>query len=112
MTDISDDYMREMHSHARGYTLVLLKSTPKRQEPGADAIIWEHGRRNYALRAEGTLAIVGPIRDGSALSGIGIFNAPPEEVTRIMEGDPAVQAGIFTFEVHPLTSFPGDSLPA
>jgi len=34
--------------------------------------VWEHGRRNFSLRAE---------------------------------------AGIFTYEVHPTRSFPGDRLP-
>jgi len=36
----------------------------------------------------------------------------PEEVVRIMDEDPAVKAGIFTYEVHPIRGFPGDSLPA
>jgi hypothetical protein len=33
-------------------------------------------------------------------------------VIAIMDGDPGVQAGIFTYEVHPVRSFPGDALPA
>lgn len=28
-----------------------------------------------------------------------------------MDDDPAVLAGIFTYEIHPVRSFPGDSLP-
>jgi hypothetical protein len=36
---------------------------------------------------------------------------PPEEIAQIMDSDPGVQAGIFTYEVHPSRSFPGDSLP-
>jgi hypothetical protein len=28
-----------------------------------------------------------------------------------MNDDPGVQAGVFTFEVHPCRGFPGDSLP-
>jgi hypothetical protein len=74
-------------------------------------IIWEHGRRNFALRDEGVLSIVCPIADGSDVSGVGIFNAGVERVRRIMDGDPGVQAGIFTYEVHPCRSFPGDCLP-
>ena len=30
----------------------------------------------------------------------------------IMDEDSAVQAGVFTYAVHPIRSFPGDSLPA
>jgi hypothetical protein len=58
------------------------------------------------------LAIVCPIVDDSEWSGLGIFDATPEEVARIMDDDPAVEAGIFTYEVHPIRGFPGDSLPA
>jgi hypothetical protein len=31
-----------------------------------------------------------------------LFNLP------IMDEDPAVQAGVFTYDVHPIRSFPGD----
>jgi hypothetical protein len=111
VTTISDEVMRDLLARTKPYTLVLLKPTPRLGEPGMDAVVWEHGRRNFSLRAEGTLAIVCPIRDGSDWSGIGIFNAPVEEVVRIMDEDPGVKAGIFTYEVHPTRSFPGDCLP-
>jgi hypothetical protein len=77
----------------------------------AEKIIWEHGRRNFTLRADGVLSLVCPISDGSDVSGIGIFNAPAEEVKKIMDEDPAVKAGVFVYEVHVCRSFPGDSLP-
>ena len=54
---------------------------------------------------------MGPVTDDSELSGVGIFDASEEETVRIMEGDPGVQAGVFTYEVHPVRSFPGDTLP-
>jgi uncharacterized protein YciI len=108
---ITDEVMHELLTKSRAYSVVLLKATPKRQQPGADAIIWEHGRRNFSLRAEGVLAVVGPVTDDSGWSGVGIFDATVEEATRIMDDDPGVQAGIFTYEVHPIRSFPGDYLP-
>ena len=111
-TPISDDYMGEMLAKSSGYTVVLLKSTDRPRTPEVDAIIWEHGRRNFALRAQGVLSIVCPVVDDSQWSGIGIFNADAHEVARIMDGDPGVQAGVFTYEVHPVRSFPGDALPA
>ena len=89
---------------------MILKATAKASQPDARTIIWEHGRRNFQLRAEGKLAIVCPISDGSGVSGIGIFNTSVEETQRIMQGDPGVQAGVFTFEVHACRSFPGDAL--
>ena len=79
--------------------------------PGVEKIIREHGRRNMALQAAGLLAIVCPVTDGGEVRGLGIFDAEPESVREIMAGDPGVQAGVFTFEVHPCFSFPGDALP-
>ena len=111
MTTITDEFMRERISQAKNYCIVVMQVGPNRNIEGAEKIIWEHGRRNFALRAEGVLSIVCPIRDGSNLAGIGIFNAPVEEVKKIMDGDPAVQAGILSYETHPCRAFPGDSLP-
>jgi hypothetical protein len=110
MTAISDEFMLQMLSTAKSYCIVILKAGSKRNEPGVDKIIWEHGRRNFALRSDGVLAIVCPVTDGSDLAGIGIFNATVEEVNEIMDGDPGVKAGVFVYETHACRSFPGDSL--
>jgi len=111
LEQITDEYMQEALGQAKAYTLVLLRRTPKLAEPGSRAIVWEHGRRNMALRAQGTLPIVCPVGDDSEWAGIGIFDAAPEEVARIMDADPGVQAGLFTYELHPVRGFPGSSLP-
>jgi hypothetical protein len=110
-TTITDELMRQRISATKNYCLVILKAGPKKHEEGAETIIWEHGRRNFALRAEGVLSIVCPVSDGSNVSGIGIFNAPVEEVKKIMDEDPAVQAGVLIYETHACRGFPGDSLP-
>ncbi len=111
MITITDEFMREMLPTAKDYCIVILKATPKRDDPGADQIVWEHGRRNFALRAEGLLSIVCPVNDGSPVRGVSIFNAGVEGVRKIMDEDPAVKAGIFVYELHACKSFPGDSLP-
>jgi hypothetical protein len=111
MPPITDEYMREMMQTTKSYTLVLLKAGPQKASDAAAGIIWEHGRRNFSLRAEGVLAIVCPVLDESEWSGIGIFDAPPDEVRRIMDEDPGVKAGVFEYEVHPVRSCPGDALP-
>jgi hypothetical protein len=111
MKTITDDYMRQMLPLARNYCLVILKAGPKRKEPGVEKIIWEHGRRNFALRADGVLSIVCPVVDESEVRGIGIFNASAEETKKIMDEDPGVKAEVFIYELHPCRSFPGDSLP-
>ena len=111
MTTITDEFMRQMISTSRQYCIVILKAGPNKLEDSVENIIWEHGRRNFSLRADGVLSIVCPISDGSNVSGVGIFNAPLEEVEKIMDEDPGVQAGVFVYEIHTCRSFPGDSLP-
>jgi len=111
MAIITDEYMKQMLESAKEYSVCIIKMTPRRGEPGANQIVWEHGRRNFSLRADGILSIVCPISDGSGVSGVYIFNADTHKVKEIMEQDPAVKAGIFTYEVHPSQSFPGDLLP-
>src|SRR5579859_7362026 len=91
-TTITDEFMRQRISATRQYCIVILKAGPRRNEEGVEKIIWEHGRRNFALREAGVLSIVCPIADGSNVSGVGIFNATVEEVNKIMDEDPAVQA--------------------
>src|SRR3989442_15619203 len=87
---ITDEFMRQMRSTTRQYCIVILKTGPKMNEAGVETIIWEHGRRNFALRADGVLSIVCPISDGSNVAGVSIFNAPVEEVKKIMDEDPGV----------------------
>lgn len=112
MATITDEYMRQMLSDSRSYSLVILKATAKRSQPGADQIIWEHGRRNFSLRADGLLSIVCPLTDEGEVRGVSIFNASLEETKKIMEEDPAVKAGVLTYEIRTCLGFPGDSLPA
>ena len=111
MTAITDEQMQQMLTNTKAYSIVLLKPGPEVSETGIEKIIWEHGRRNLALRADGLMPIVCPVTIEHGISGICILNASPEESARIMDGDPAVQAGIFEYEVLPCRSFPGDSLP-
>lgn len=110
MSAITDEYMQQMLTTTRQYCIVILKAGPNKRGEGADKIIWEHARRNFELRASGVLPIVCPINDGSDVSGVGIFNAPVEEVKKIMDEDPAVKAGVLLYETHACRSFPGACL--
>lgn len=103
--------MQEMLAKSKAYTVLLLHRTEAARQPDARERIWEHGRRNFELRSEGKLPIVCPVTDEGDLAGIGIFEATPEEVDRIMQDDPGVSAGLFTCEVHQVRGFPGSSLP-
>jgi len=111
MSEITDEFMTQMLSRARDYSIVILKAGPNHSRPEAEKIIWEHARRNFLLRASGLLPIVCPITDRGDLAGIGIFNADVDLVKSIMDQDPAVKEGILVYEAHPCRSFPGDCLP-
>ena len=118
LPEVSDEALAAARQNTRPYSLIILKAGPKFSPPGPDRdpavsrIILEHGKRNMALRLAGLLPIICPVADGSEVAGIGIFNAGPDEVTRIYSEDPAVMAGVLIFEVHPTWSFPGSALPA
>jgi hypothetical protein len=111
MATITDEYMQHMLAHTRNYGLVILKPGPNKYKDGAEKIIWEHGRRNLELRADGKVCIVCPIPAGSDIAGIVIFNAEVEEVRKIMAEDPAVKAQVLSYEVYECRSFPEDYLP-
>ena len=113
---VSDEMLRDALQTTRPYTVCILKAGPRFQEPGpareswlAD-LIWEHGKRNYALYLAGLLRVVCPVADGSSTTGVAIFAADPDDVDRIMRQDPGVKAGLFTFEIHPTRTFPESTL--
>jgi hypothetical protein len=108
---ITNEHMREGLSQAKRYTLALLRTTSSFKRPEMDSIVWEHGRRNFALREQGVMPVVLPVDDDSDLAGLGVFDATEDEVARILDEDPGVKAGIFTFELHPVRGFPGSTLP-
>jgi hypothetical protein len=114
---VTDEQLEASLQQVKQYTVLILKVGPKFETPGPDRtsgiakIIWEHGKRNSALRQAGLMPIVCPINDGSGVTGIGIFDASPEDVDRIMAADPGVQAGLFTYDIHPARSFPAARFP-
>ena len=109
---ISDEFMQQALVTTRAYTIALLRKGPAYDPPRTDAIVWEHGRRNFQFRAAGVMCIICPISDGTDMAGILIFDADPPEVERIMADDPAVKAGVLVYEIHAARSFPGDCLRA
>ena len=112
MTLITDEYMRQMQEKTKEYCICILRTTTKRGQTGANRLVTEHNRRNFALRAQGQLAILCQIADGSGVSSVIIFNASVDEVKKLMSEDPAVKEGIFMYELHVGRGFPGDMLPA
>ena len=109
-TQPSDDEMRARLAGAAEFTAVVLRRGPRYGEDGSDAVIWEHGRRNFRLREHGLLRIVCPVVDDTDVCGFGIFSATVDEVRQIMDADPGVDAEVFVYDVHPCRGFPGDQL--
>ena len=117
LPDVSDEAFTQARQTVREYTAVVLRPGPAFQPHGPArspefmSTILAHGKRNYALLLAGLMPIVCPIADGSDVVGLGIFDAGPEDVERIMAADPAVQADILAYDIHPTWSFPGSTLP-
>lgn len=107
---ITDETMRARLTQTRTYTAVLLEATDAFQRPAVDPIVWEHGRRNMALVDAGLMDIVLPVDDDTHLAGIAVFAATPEDTRAVMDDDPGVRAGIFTYRIHPVRGFPGSAL--
>ncbi|MFT3853833.1 MAG: hypothetical protein QM733_13995 [Ilumatobacteraceae bacterium] len=107
---VSDEETRAGLATTHEYAPVILRQGPAYQDEGAPAIVWEHGRRNFGLRADGVTDVVCPVMDDSAVCGVAVFDATPGEVARVMDGDPGVAAGVFVDDVHPCRGFPGDAL--
>lgn len=116
LPEVGDEAMRQSLAQAVPYTLIILKAGPRYSAPGPDRdpevarIIWRHGNRNFRLKAAGLLQVVCPVVDGGPITGVGVFAATPEEVDRIYSHDPAVTAGILTYEIHPTRTFAGSTL--
>jgi hypothetical protein len=116
MVEIGDDDMQARLATVRAYTTVLLKKGPIYQpqttrSPEQAKIVREHGRRNMKLSAEGKMPLVGPLVGGGDIVGLCVFSVPEDEARALMDGDGAVRAGIFVYDVVTWFGFPGDALP-
>jgi hypothetical protein len=111
MKTFTDEEMGRLLPTAKAYSVVILERGPRFGEDSSPGLIWEHGRRNFGLRDDGVLAVVLPVTDESDVCGVGVFAATVDETTALMNDDPGVAAGVFTYQVHPCRAFPGDTLP-
>ena len=109
MSSITDDHMHEMLGKTKPYTIVILHKTTRLNESGMDKVVRSRTQKfRTAQRWKVTRSL--PIRDADDIAGIGIFSTDLEETRKTMDADPAVRAGILTYEVHETRSFPGDAI--
>jgi uncharacterized protein len=110
---ITDEIVQNRVATGRQYSLRLYKAGPHRDQPPEEQkqIQAAHLRYLFQLKAEGKLLISGPVLDHPVFKGVSIFNTTDiEEVRRLSEGDPAVQAGRLVYEIYPWFGIPGESL--
>ena len=108
---IDDKAMRARLAGSAPYTMVVLHPTEFLVRPEVNPIIWAHGRRNMALISAGLAPIITPVSAADGPSGFAVFAADLDETRTIMDADPGVVAGIFTYETYPVRGFPGATLP-
>lgn len=112
MTTITDAQIHDWWESTAPYTIMILSNRGRHEAvPDRKAIIKAHERRMIALHADGVLPIVCPARDRGELAGVAIFAADPDQTARIMDEDPGVRAGLYSYQVHPCSSVPGSVLP-
>lgn len=111
MTAVDDEQMGALLATLKEYTIVILTDGSRPDHPDHDAIVWEHGRRNIALMRDGIMPLVCPVQDDSPVHGFCVLVGDRDEASTLMDGDPGVQAGIFSYTLHPCVGFPGSTLP-
>lgn len=86
----------------------LYRIVPTRPEMVVDAtpdeqrIVGEHFRYLLGLKERGILILAGRTQELVDTFGITIFEAGDEPTARaVMDGDPAVEAGVFAASLHP-----------
>lgn len=107
---IDDEAANRLLGTSRPYTAVVLRAGPNRETPEGRTLLRPHGIRNMRLRAAGMLRVVVRVTDDSDAAGIGIFALDEAQTRRVVESDPAVSAGVFVAEYHPVLGFPDDGL--
>ncbi|HEV6964712.1 YciI family protein [Roseateles sp.] len=87
----------------RAYTLVLLKTGPKRMPdgPARDEMFKGHFANMQRLAKEGLLVYAGPLDGVEGLRGLFIFaSTDPEVVRKAVDADPVVANGEMVAEPH------------
>lgn len=96
------------------YYLVFYLKGPNRSQDSLTAANIQKGHLAHidSMYKAGKCPMAGPLLDDGHIRGILILTAASlEEAKKLMEKDPAVQAGRLTFEVHPWMAARGSTLP-
>ena len=96
----------------RPFTLLLQKKGLRFSSEDAQQIIQsEHLPHHFRLREEGKVLLTLPVIDNTDVSAIAVYNAKDkEEIRTWTDSDPAVQKGIFVYELFQCMGMKGDFL--
>jgi uncharacterized protein YciI len=86
------------------YFMVFLKSGLNRTQDSATAVKIQQGHLNNITRLfnEKKMILAGPFLDEGTYRGIFIFDVQTlEEVTQLLQTDPAISSGRLGYEIHP-----------
>ena len=99
-------------ANMKPYTVIILKKGPQYDSAETQKIIQsEHLPHTFKLRAEGKLLLSMPVMDNSDVAAVGVYNSlDKEELKKLTEADPAIQKGIFTYELLNSVGMKGDTL--
>lgn len=71
----------------------------------------EHLPYVFKQREDGIMLLTMPVMDDSNIAAIAVYNTTDKaEVKKLVDKDPAIQAGIFNYEIITALGLPGDNL--
>ncbi len=113
-TSNAQDEEKMPEFNLKQYYFVMLtkgENSGKLDSATSSRAIIGHLKNIKKMQDEGKLDIVGPFGDNGNWRGIFIFNLPKQtDVEELLKNDPAIQAGMFKYEIHPWWSEKGLSL--
>ena len=108
---VTQEQIRQELAKGKPYIVVLLKKGKKfiTDKAQAEAMRGKHFDHLFQLRAEGKVIVLFGTRENGEIRSIEVFvSTDKPEVERLVNEDPAVQAGHFSFELLQMTGLPGD----
>jgi len=110
---VTQEQIKKELSAGKPYVVAILTKGDKfiMDKAGAEVMRARHFEHLFQLRAEGKVSVIFGTRENGEMRAIELFLLSDKaEVERLVNGDPAVQAGHFAFELHAVTGLPGDAV--
>lgn len=108
-----DAQILQQLSNMKPYTLLIFRKGQAYDSAETEKIIQsQHLPYLFTLREKGAVALSLPIMDNTDMLAIAVYTiANKEEVKKLVEKDPAVMAGVFSYELLFCMGMKADTLP-